>query len=78
MDHKACRTKIKDSNGNITYKDKYKYRSYLAAYKDAKSLNEKKGSVYKCEVYKCLCCGRYHVGRTNELLLIANVNLGEK
>lgn len=57
-----------DSDGNKVMKSKQKYDTDKEAIEEARKLNALPDSIHKAVAYKCVTCGKWHVGRTNKVL----------
>ena len=69
LKNEACRTLVKNENSAPIWKDKKKFKTFEDALFESRRLNNKPTTIHKFEAYKCKTCLRFHVGRTNKILV---------
>lgn len=56
------------NNGEKVMKLKQKYETDKEAIEEARKLNSLPETIHKAVAYKCVTCGKWHVGRTDKVL----------
>lgn len=57
-----------DINGEKVMKNKQKYDTDKEAIEEARKLNCLPETIHKVVAYKCITCGKWHIGRTSKVL----------
>lgn len=67
--NKQCKTfSHMDINGEKVMKNKQKYDTDKEAIEEARKLNCLPETIHKVVAYKCITCGKWHIGRTSKVL----------